>query len=59
MDNLRVVEKKDGTDWIRCRLAEIKKGDIFRMFEDDEPVIFNSKTEFIALSDADKTGVEI
>ena len=32
----RIVEKKVGDQWIEVEFEDLKKGDIFRMFDDDE-----------------------
>jgi hypothetical protein len=35
LKELRIVEKKINDLWFRCRLMNIKKGDIFRMTENE------------------------
>jgi hypothetical protein len=54
---LRIVERKEDSLWVRVRMIEIKKGDVFRMFEDGTPIEWSGKTEFEAAYDADETGV--
>lgn len=53
MSKLRKVEVKDNDIWKEVHFSELKKDDIFRMFEPDgEPVKdLNNKTEFLATSD--------
>lgn len=60
MNNLRIVEVLSNNIWERTRLSSIKQGQIFRMFEDENvPVVYNGKSEFVALSDGTPEGVEI
>ena len=50
MKPLRKVEKKIVTGWLECRMMDLKKGDIVRLFEPTgEPVVFKSKTEFLTI----------
>lgn len=37
-ETLRTVKKRQGDDWITVRLADIKIGDTFIMFDDDTQV---------------------
>jgi len=58
----RIVEKKVGDQWIEVEFEDLKKGDIFRMFDDDEGKreICKTKkgeTEFVADSDPKEIGV--
>lgn len=57
MDDLRRIEiKNNNGTWNKIEFSEMKKGDIFRMFEPTgEQVIDlnhgNTRTEFLAISD--------
>jgi hypothetical protein len=53
-DRLRRVEVYRDGKWKRCRLQDIVKGDVFRMFEPDcgSPVHVDGQTEWTALGDA-------
>ena len=54
----RKVEVNRNKQWVQVPLSAVKKGDLFRMFEDTgEPVIMSTKTnrtEAIAICDAYK-----
>ena len=62
MTALRKVEKLLYGSWIEVRLKDLRKGDIFRMFEGDgeqEPVMdINNDIIFIASSDPYKVEYE-
>jgi|GEM_PF-6815067 len=59
MSEKRIVEVKNGDGWISVKgICDVKKGDVFRMFEDSDktkPVYWKGKNgaeaEFIAMSD--------
>ena len=38
-DKLRIVERLEDDQWIVVRMESLRKGDIFRMFEDSEEPI--------------------
>jgi hypothetical protein len=35
---LRIIEKKENGEWVRVRLAELKKGDHFRWSDNELPI---------------------
>jgi len=47
---LRRVEVLKKGNWIRCELSDLKKGNVFRMFESDGTPVAGGK-QFTALSD--------
>lgn len=48
-EDLRVVELKQGGEWKRVKMMDLKIGDLFRMFNPDgEPVLWDGCGEFIA-----------
>lgn len=50
---LRTVEVFDGKQWVQKRLIEIRKGDLFRLFESDGTQVFcNGRCEWFARGDA-------
>jgi len=52
MDELRIVQSFKNGKWINIVFEDIKKGDIYRMFEPTgEPVIYEGKQTLYALSD--------
>lgn len=61
MENLRIVQRKNGELWENIYFQHLKKGDIFRMFEPTgDPVIGNKNdTEFVADSDVYKNTNDI
>jgi hypothetical protein len=55
MESLRIVEKKRNAKWVRCRMNEIRRGDVFRMFNDEHDKrrgVRIGDTDYIASSDA-------
>jgi hypothetical protein len=55
MDNLRIVEKLVDNTWNIVRLSEIKKNDIYRLWEDEKktiPVEWDEDDTFRADDDA-------
>ena len=52
------MEKKVGEEWIEIAFKDLRKGDIFRMFEDDEKKEpcrgIKGETEFVAYSDPEE-----
>lgn len=59
MLELRTVEVFRNNNWETCRLAEVSKGEKFRMFEDSVLFEYNGQTEFIAQSDGNQSGIDI
>lgn len=53
---LRILEKKKNGKWIRCQMKELRKGDLFRMFEPDdlERVRSGRRSVFKCLKDPKK-----
>lgn len=48
----RIIKIKNNNEWIERQFKDIKKGDIFKAYDDDEPVTDeDGNTEFIAVSD--------
>lgn len=48
----RIIKIKNNNEWIERQFQDIKKGDIFKAYDDDEPVTDeDGNTEFIAVSD--------
>ena len=48
MNELRIVKRKDGSEWTTIRLNELKSGDIFIMFDSPNEQV---GSEWIAESD--------
>ncbi len=49
---LRLVEVFDGREWVPRRLHEVKKGELFRLFEDDGTQFSDhGRNEFFAAAD--------
>jgi hypothetical protein len=50
---MRTCQIKKDKEWININFSELKQGDIFRLFDNDIPVINNEGfTQFMAQSDA-------
>lgn len=47
----RRTERLEGNDWVVCPFMKLKKGDVFRQFDDDDTPI-ETGDPFIATSDA-------
>lgn len=55
MESLRIVERKRGNKWVRCRMNEIRRGDIFHMFDNQQDMKHNARigdSDYMATSDA-------
>ncbi len=53
MSEIRKFQKKTPKGWRTCKIASIKKGNTFRVFEPDNSIVeFNGTTEFKATKDA-------
>lgn len=59
MRDMRKTEVLREGNWVRARLAEVRKGERFRMFEDGKPFDNDGVVEFVAAKDGywgDETG---
>lgn len=53
MENIRKVERRNNTKWEKIVFTELRKNDIFRLFESDGNIVIDDHTSvFTALSDS-------
>ena len=48
----RICEILIDNEWVKSDFKNIKAGNIFRLFDDNIPVIYRNKTEFKAINNA-------
>ena len=48
----RICEILINNEWVKSDFKNIKAGNIFRLFDDNIPVIYRNKTEFKAINNA-------
>ena len=49
---MRKVQKKEGEEWVSCKMMELRIGDVFRVFEPDgERVYWDNAYMFLAIGD--------
>ena len=61
MNDLRIIEKLDGGEWVRIQMQELREGDIFHMFDDEQDLERNAKVgdnDFVAMGDA-RLGINV
>lgn len=52
MENLRRVEKRENNEWKQVRMSELKKDDIFRLFDDYDDPVQDGKQNYIATGES-------
>lgn len=53
--DLRLIERKEGINWVEIPMIDINHGDTFRMFEDNSRTEIVGDLEMVAESDAFET----
>jgi hypothetical protein len=55
MGQLRIVEKYENEQWVRCQMKELREGDVFHMFDKEQDIKHHRRvgdSDYIATSNA-------
>lgn len=49
--SIRKIEKLENDEWVECKMKDLKKGNKFRLYDDEKPVIVGGESVFDAIGD--------